>query len=214
MPRRKYALERGGPKRLQLRWGWRLKDFEVALDGQAWRLDRAAVLAGATITIPGGSSLFVRSVRRRWWSVALRDELRVELDGVPVPGSDGHPLAIGRRAASVIALFGLLRVLFVGLWAVFSAADGRAVDPLAAITTASGAIQIVLAVLAGFGLRLPVLLAAGLLTLELVAAVALAGARSSGLGFVVQVLVIVHLHGAWKRMRPRTATPSLATVFE
>ena len=43
MPTRKFALERGGPKQLQIRWRRGFKDFEVALDGQAWKVDRSGV---------------------------------------------------------------------------------------------------------------------------------------------------------------------------
>lgn len=213
MATRKLSLERGGPKRLRVRWGWRMKEVEVSLDGQAWKMDRAGLLAGTSITIPGGSTLFVQSVARKWWSVALRDELHVELDGVPVPGSDGDPRVIGRRAASLIALVGILKALLIGLWLVFQQAR-TGPQPLGTILVGSGLFLLALAVLAALGLRLPVLIAACLLGVELVATVAAVGGRVNGLGILIQVLVIVHLVGAWKRMRPRSATPSLAKVFE
>lgn len=190
-----------------------MKEVEVSLDGQAWKMDRAGLLAGTSITIPGGSTLFVQSVARKWWSVALRDELHVELDGVPVPGSDGDPRVIGRRAASLIALVGIVKALLLGLWLVFQQAR-TGPQPLGVILVGSGLVLVTLAVLAAFGLRLPVLVAACLLGVELVASVAAVGGRANGLGILIQVLVIVHLVGAWQRMRPRSATPSLAKVFE
>ncbi|HET8538561.1 MAG TPA: hypothetical protein VFL83_01685 [Anaeromyxobacter sp.] len=217
MASRRYALERGGPRRLRVRWGWRLKGFEVALDGQAWTLDRAAVLAGASITLPGGSTLFVQNVRRRWWSVALRDDLRVDLDGAPVPGSDGHPRTIGRRAASVIALFGLLRLFLVAMWvSLASAPDANAISASFTFNLAAvdGAVLLVLAIPAALALRPAVVLAAGLLGVELAVSLLFAGGRASGLGVLIQVLVIVHLVDAWRRMRPRSPSPSLAAVFE
>lgn len=209
-----YALERGGPKRLQLRWRWGWRDFEVALDGETWKLDRAAVLAGASLTFPGGSTLFVRRVPRKWWSVALRDELQVDLDGAPVPGSDGHPRTIGARAGNVIALFGILHVLFIGLWIAFQ--GGRRDGPFTLASGAallSGPLLLVLAVLAWLGVRHAVVVAAGQLALEFVLMLALSGGRFSPTGLVIQVLVVVHLFGAWKRMGP-LSTKSLGAVFE
>ncbi len=214
MATRKLALERGGPRRLRIRWGWRMREIEVSLDGQAWKLDRAGLLAGTSVTIPDGSRLFVRRLRRRWWSVALRDDLVVELDGVPVPGSDGDPRTIGRRAASLIALVGILQTLFIGLWMVFRAQDRAGPDPRSAAMVASGATLLVLAVAAAFGARLQVLIAACLLGSELVLSLAASGGRVPMVGVLIQVLVVVHLVGAWKRMRPRPPTPSLAKVFE
>jgi len=211
MPTRKLALERGGERRLQLRWRWGMRELEVSSSGQAWKLDGAAAREGAHLTLPGGSTLLVQRVRRRWWSVALRDDLRVELDGVPVPGSDGDPRVIGRRAASVIALFGLLRLLLVFLWIVFGT-GGRV--PGGGPFALEGLALILLAALAAFGLRTPVILGAGVLALELVVSVVAAGGRASPVGVIVSVLVIVHLYGGWTRMRPPSATPTLGAIFE
>ncbi|HEY6002395.1 MAG TPA: hypothetical protein VIV57_05925 [Anaeromyxobacter sp.] len=211
MAKRKYALERGGPKRLFVRWRRGFKDFEVAFEGKAWKLDPALLAGGASLTLADGSSLLVQRLKRRWWSIGLRDELHVERDGVPVPGSDGDPRVLGRRAASVLLLFGLLRVLFVGLWFTFQrvGGGGAVLNPVAA----EGALLAVLGILAAFGLRLPVLLGAALLVAELLVSVA-SGLRVGPFALVIQVLVIVHLVRTWRRMRPRERQPSLASVFE
>ncbi len=119
MGKRRFALERGGPKDLRLRWRWRMKDFQVSLGDASWKLDRPSLETGATIVLPDGSSLFVRSVKRRWWSVGGRDELVIERDGIPIPGSDGDPRIIGRGAARLIILFALLRLGIVALLLLF-----------------------------------------------------------------------------------------------
>ncbi len=187
-----------------------MTDVEVSLDGQAWKLDRAGLLAGTTITIPGGSALLVRSVRRRWWSVALRDDLLVELDGVPLPGSDGHPRTIGRRAAILIALVGIVQALGIVLWVVSQHERSGPEPPWSAALASGGPTLLALAALAALGLRLPVLLAAILLGIEVVASVR----GASPAAIVILALVVVHLVGAWNRMRPRASTPSLAKIFE
>jgi hypothetical protein len=215
MTERRYALERGGPKDLRIRWRRGFADLEVALGDGAWRLDRAAVDAGASVVLPGGSTLLVHRVRRRWWSVALRDDLRVERDGVPVPASDGDPRTIGRRAARLILLLALMRVGFVGLWFVFSRTgpEWAGMNVAGAMFLGAGAALVLLAVLAWLGKRLAVALAAGLFSLELAASYAFLGGRP-GIGTLILVLVIVHLVQAWQRMRPRAAQPNLASVFE
>lgn len=219
MPARRYALERGGPKRLELRWKRGLRDFQVELDGQVWSLDRTAVIAGASITLPGGSSLFVHWVKRRWSSIALRDTLRVDKDGVPLPGTDEDPRVVGRRAASVVALFGLLRVFLVAIvvgvprtMSPVTSRDGR--DVVLGVVAAEGAVLVALAVAAAMGARAAVIAAAALLALEFVAAIAISGGGPPGLGTVIQALVIVHLYQCWRRMKPKVPTATLAAVFE
>lgn len=211
MPKRRFAIERGGPKRLELRWKGRLKELRVELDGQVWAPEPAAVRAGTSLTIPGGSTLFVQQVKRKWWSVALRDDLRIELDGVPVPGSDGDPSVLGRRAARLIALFGLVRLL--AGYALVSRGVELSGSPGGAIILCQGAALMVLALLAGLGLRPAVVLSAGLLAIELVASLVLVSGPS-GLGTLIQVLVMVHLFQVWRTMKPRAPVATLASVFE
>lgn len=208
MPSRRFALERGGPKRLRARWRRGPKDFEIAFDDAApWRLDPASLSTGASLVLPDGSSLLVSWIKRRWWWIG-RDELRLERDGVPVPGSDGDPRVIGRGAGSLLLLFGFLR--FVLLWAWSSLQPAVDVGSLVVLDAAALA---VLGILAALGLRLPVLLGAVLLVAETLGAVA-SGMRVNPLGLLVQALVVVHLFRAFGRMRPRPRQPSVPSVFE
>jgi hypothetical protein len=211
MAKRKYALERGGPKRLFLRWRRGFEDFEVTFEGKALRLERAVLEGGASVTLADGSSLFVQRVKRRWWSVGLRDELHLERNGVPVPGSDEDPRVLGRRAGSVLVFFGLLRFTFIGLWLAFQRGGGGGAGFL--LVAAEGVLLAAVGVVAAFGLRLPVIIGAGLLGAELIGAIG-AGMTVAPLALLIQVLVIVHLVRSWRRMRPRPPQPSLASVFE
>lgn len=216
MGRRRYALARGGPKELEVRWRWGRKTFQVGLGGATWTLERAQLMAGASITLPDGSSLALRWERRRFWSLSLRDELHVERNGVPLPGSDGDPRVIGRRAGRVLLLFGFLRVAFIALYALFQrsgplrAGGGGGLGVIWAFT---GLGLAALGALASFGLRLPVLLGAALLGLESLGWLA-AGGTLNPTGIVIQLLLIAHFVRAWQRMKPRAEQPSLASVFE
>jgi hypothetical protein len=210
MASRSYALERGGPKVLRLTWRRGLRDFEVAFGERLLKLDPAAVRAGTSATLPDGSALHVRYARRSFWSIAFRDDLHVERDGVPVPGSDGDPRVIGRRAARVMAFFGLLRVAFLLLFHLFSRQPGTP-GPVQVLVL-SGLALLVLAVLAAYGLRLAVALGAGLVGLEVVVAVA-AGVGATPVALLIQILLVAHLASAWRRMRPRAPRPALGQVF-
>jgi hypothetical protein len=198
MGRRHYALERGGHRRLHLRWGLGHRDFRVALDdAPEWSIDRASLLRGATLVLPDGTSLFVRYVRRPWYSVGQRHELRVERDGVPLPGSEGDPRRIGRQAAGLLLLLAALRL------AVLVVAPGELVPP--ALLAAEAGVVMVLGVLAWLGIRPAVLLSAVLFLAEIPLVPGL---------LVLQLLLAAYLLAAWRRMRPRVRAPNLREIFE
>jgi hypothetical protein len=199
MGRRHYALERGGPRRLHLRWGFWYRRFRVALDdGPEWTIDRASLLRGVPLVLPDGSSLFVRYVRRPWYSVGLRNELRVERDGLPLPGSEGDPRRIGRRAGALLLFLAAVRgVILVAV------SPGELASP--AFLAGEAALVLLLGVLAVLGLRLAVLLAAVLFLAEIPL---FPGA------LVLQALLAAHLLYAWVRMRPRRRVPNLREIFE
>jgi hypothetical protein len=213
MAKRSYAFERGGPKLLHLRWRWRMRDFQVEVGGASWTLDTSSLLGGTTLILADGSSLHVRLSKPSWWSVGRRKELLVERDGVPVPGSDGHPLVIGRRAASLILFFAFLRILFILLWQIFDRSRSAPGGGLSAVFGLATITLLVLGIIAMFGRRLPVILAAGVFALETVVALA-GGVRPNPLGLIILVAVVVELVRAWRRMVPRQRAPSLASVFE
>jgi hypothetical protein len=133
-----------------------------------------------------------------------------------VPGSDEDPRVVGRRAASVVGLFGLLRLLLFGLWLAFrgDARPGSGLDPWLVVLTVEGATLLALAVAASLGARVAVAAAAALLALELAASLVVGGGRVGGGAVLIQVLVIVHLYQCWQRMKPKVPTANLAAVFE
>lgn len=103
MPTEDYAIDPGGPKRLELSWsGWGYQDFTIKLDGS--RVGpvipgRDALLAGQRFSLPDGTSLAVQ---------LTKNGLLVLRDGRLIPG-------LGRvqvlRAAGILIAIGVLSLL-------------------------------------------------------------------------------------------------------
>src|SRR5215831_15614257 len=86
MGRIAYALEKDGPKRLEIGWrrGW--KDYTVTLDGaQVAAFPGELPLAGATAALPDGSNLELVLFR----GTANGTVLEVKRNGQPMPGAAG-----------------------------------------------------------------------------------------------------------------------------
>jgi hypothetical protein len=212
MTKREYALEPGGPKALKLQWGLGMRDFQVSFGDASWRIDEATLESGARLVLPSGSMLLVQRPKHRWHSFDSRSYLVIERDGIPVPGSDGDPHVVGRRAGRVILFFGVVRTGIAGVAAYVQDA-GDALRGAAPILLAGGGVLIVLGVLAMFAKRLPVAIATGLFALEFLSSFVV-GSGPNPMGIPIQIAVIWHLSQAWRRMAPRQVQPSLASVFE
>jgi hypothetical protein len=207
MGKRNLALRRGGPKELRLRWRRGFRDFRVQLGDRFWTLDPMSLAAGASVQLSDGSSLVLRTERRRWWHVAFQDDVHVERNGAPLPGSDGDPCAIVRRASYVILFFALLRVIIAVLFAnAPQMEDGAAVG-----VGAEGVVLLALGALAAAGRRLPLLLAAGVFAFDVVTSVVV---EQQARGVLIALLVIAHLVRAWQRSKPRVDPQELAAVIE
>lgn len=98
---RAYALERGGPERLELRWGASFRHVRVLFDGrEVASLDRKKIPRdGTEVKLPDGSVLLVR----------LRGVLGIELrrGESHVPGSDLEPRRVLKNAALLMGLAAL-----------------------------------------------------------------------------------------------------------
>jgi hypothetical protein len=80
MPQRHFALESGGPPRLEVAWGADEGSFDVRLDGAPIGTLRGAdeLRNGKSLALPAGGEIFVR------WEDATRGP-RVERDGTQIP---------------------------------------------------------------------------------------------------------------------------------
>ena len=69
MPRQKFALEPGAPKRLELSWGWQWRTLTIHLDGShiGSFANKTQLLAGQTFSLDDGSSLQVQLIERFWY---------------------------------------------------------------------------------------------------------------------------------------------------
>jgi hypothetical protein len=116
MPRKKYALEPGGPERLELSWGAGWKNLTVSIDGKSVGAvaDPKELKAGREFSLEDGSTLRFQTAQS-----FLTPELWILRSGQPVPGSTSDPAERLRSAAGMVffvaglnLLLGLLVVLF------------------------------------------------------------------------------------------------------
>ena len=88
MPKRKYALERGGDKSLEISWKGQWKNTEVRLNGDLIGAipNQKELAEGQLFQLPDGTSLRVQLVR-----TFLSDGFRVLRNDKALPGSSSDP---------------------------------------------------------------------------------------------------------------------------
>jgi hypothetical protein len=98
---RGYALERGGPERIELRWGASFRTVRVLFDGvEAGAIERKKIpRAGTKLKLQDGSVLSLR----------LRGVLGIEVlrNDAHLPGSDLEPRRVLKNAALLMAIAAL-----------------------------------------------------------------------------------------------------------
>lgn len=107
MHTRRFRLEEGGPKRLELSWRGHYEELRATVDGVqvGQSLGKSALRHGELWGLPDGSRL---GVRLHQGGLQL---LLVEHEGRPVPGSQGHPMTWVRGAAYSLLLACFVHVL-------------------------------------------------------------------------------------------------------
>jgi hypothetical protein len=109
MAKRRFALEPGGPKRLELSWGGFWKNFQVTLDGalvDTVEGGQKRLKEGVELPLPDGSNLHIQIVQ-----TAMIVELRVLRNGAPLPGSTSDPEQRVRNAAYLLYFLAGLNTL-------------------------------------------------------------------------------------------------------
>jgi hypothetical protein len=120
MPTQNYAVERNGPKRIEVTWKGIWNEFAVKLDGQqvgTWSKDE--LKEGKEVPMPDGSK-FKAHLRR----IGMGQELALLRNGQPLPGSGADPVQLAKTAAGIVyflaganALLGVLGAAGVQLLA-------------------------------------------------------------------------------------------------
>jgi hypothetical protein len=109
MATKTFALESGGPKRLEVSWGMFWKNFTVTLDGkQVGTVEggQKELKKGVELRLPDGSELRIQLA-----SGAMNVELQVTRDGKALPGSASDPAQRVQTAAYMLYFFAGLNTL-------------------------------------------------------------------------------------------------------
>jgi hypothetical protein len=112
MPRRRYAIEPNGEKRLEIEWKQVWKDLHLRLDGVevGQAPDQKSLRAGLEFALPDGSTLGIKLVHR-----LTILELAITRNAQPLPGSDSDPAQRVKVAAGVACFIGVATTLIGGL---------------------------------------------------------------------------------------------------
>jgi hypothetical protein len=99
VPKKSFAIEAGGEKRLEISWEGMYRDVKVSLDGNSIGVihERKALVAGEEFALPDGSILKIQLVR-----VFIERELHLLRNGQPLPGSASDPQTRLKNAYHII----------------------------------------------------------------------------------------------------------------
>jgi hypothetical protein len=194
MPEQRFALEPGGPKRVQVAWGMTWNKVRVSIDGAevGTIATKKELKAGVTFLLADGSTLGVRL------GGLLAPTIEVSRNGSPLPGSSADPAQRLRSAYGLLFLLGSFNI------AVGTLATIITLGPLQALgidgtSAAIGAVYLLLGFLVRR--RFAVALAVAMLVLSLdlivtlVAAVSVAPAAFAGVFFARLWFILVMFRG-------------------
>ncbi len=107
MPTQRYALEAGGPQRLEISWRGFWKDTTIQLDGNAISTipGQKELRAGQEFVLPDKSVLRVQLV------TGLTSELRILRDGKPLPNSASDPATRLKTAYGIVFFIAGLNIV-------------------------------------------------------------------------------------------------------
>jgi hypothetical protein len=119
MAKHSYALDSGGPKRLELSWSGSYSNVTIHVDGSVVGTipDQKELKVGRDFRLPDGSTLHVQLVRS-----LMSQEVRLLRDGVPLPGTSADPAQQLRTAYNILFFVGALS-LALGVVAVLGQVD-------------------------------------------------------------------------------------------
>lgn len=190
----KYALERGGPKRLAIRKRWFWRKTELSLDGQSLGPpipDMAALRAGREYPMPDGRRLLV-GFQKQLGSAGLA----LSVNGRPVPGAINDPRTTIRYAGKLLFYLAGLNLFIAGL--VLSLTDR--LNELAAVVGGFGLVMLALGVgVFHFRSRVALVIAIVLEIADGIANLALVPSGSPPIGPIIfRTLIVLALIRAYK----------------
>lgn len=99
MPKQMFALEPGGPKRLEVAWNGMFKNVQVTFDGVpvGGFETKKQLQEGGNFTLPDGSQLHVQLQQ-----AGMATELQILRNGAPLPGSASDPEQRVKTAAGML----------------------------------------------------------------------------------------------------------------
>ena len=112
MPKRKYALERGGDKSLEISWKGQWKNTEVRLNGDLIGAipNQKELRTGQLFQLPDGTALRVQLVN---------NGLRVLRNDKPLPGSSSDPVARLAQSFGIIYFIAGLNIVLGSIASIF-----------------------------------------------------------------------------------------------
>lgn len=113
MPTKRFSLEHGGPKRLEVSWKMMWKDVKIKLDGVEIGSiqNQKEFTNGRDFTLADGSKLNIKLTRR-----LLSLDIQLLRDGKPIPRSVSDPAQVLKSSYGTIFFIGGLNIL-LGFWA-------------------------------------------------------------------------------------------------
>jgi hypothetical protein len=213
MPTQKYAIERNGPKRVEINWSGMWKDFNVKFDGAAvGSVTKDELNAGKELKLPDGSTLKVH-LRKS----GMNTELALLRDGVPLPGSAADPVTLVKTAAGIVYFLGGVQVL-IGVIAVAGHVEMLLAAGLGAESIFIGVVMGILGFFTmqrsriALGLAMAVFLIGGIVTIA--SSVGAGGTPPVG-GIIMRVLFLSAMARGFKAMgelkQQAAQTPSITS---
>jgi hypothetical protein len=145
MPKQSFALEQGGPKRLELSWTAFWGHLDVRLDDKLIGSfnGQSELKTGKSFRMTDDGSILSISLSRGFYN----NRLNVTRSGVPVPGSSADPGLRVRTAYGIMYLIAALNIL-IGLLGLLFEADVLANLQIGPYNIVFGLVFLVLAIFA------------------------------------------------------------------
>jgi hypothetical protein len=204
VPTQRYALEPGGPKRVEVSWGAFFRNCTIRVDGNVIGVvpGQQELKAGSDFRLMDGSTLRVQLVRG-----LLSQEVRVLRDGFPLPGSASDPAQRLKTAYGILFFLGALNVL-LGLVAEVAQVDFLLAIGVGVGSIVEGAIFLILGYFVRQRSLVALVLAVALLGLDTLFALVEMASGSGALvgGLLVRVIFLVYVIRGFDALRSLRAT--------